>query len=177
MILVSLFIRFVLEIKSAQLFGGKIEKSYCLLLTTLQYIVYLDISQPRTGLYTSPWAGFQLTTLVVIGTDYIGSCKSNYHTITTTTACSKYKGVWCWEYLHDITEILLKVMLNNITLTLHLLDQHRWCNGERRRASLECSRSWVRDPVWSNQRLYNWYLGARYLYLNVAVEKRNISGV
>ena len=30
--------------------------------------------------------GFELTTLVVIGTDCIGSCKSNYHTITTTTA-------------------------------------------------------------------------------------------
>jgi hypothetical protein len=26
--------------------------------------------------------GFILTKLVVIGTDYIGSCKSNYHTIT-----------------------------------------------------------------------------------------------
>ena len=35
---------------------------------------------------TSQWAGFKLTTLVVIGTDCIGSCKSNYHTITTTTA-------------------------------------------------------------------------------------------
>ena len=32
------------------------------------------------------WAGFKLTTLVVIGTDCIGSCKSNYHTVTTTTA-------------------------------------------------------------------------------------------
>ena len=31
------------------------------------------------------WAGFKLTTLVVIGTDCIGSCKSNYHTITATT--------------------------------------------------------------------------------------------
>jgi hypothetical protein len=31
------------------------------------------------------WAGFELTTLVVIGIDYIGSCKSNYHTIATTT--------------------------------------------------------------------------------------------
>jgi hypothetical protein len=30
-------------------------------------------------------AGFELTTFVVIGTDCIGSCKSNYHTITTTT--------------------------------------------------------------------------------------------
>ena len=31
------------------------------------------------------WAGFKLTTLVVIGTDCIGSCKSNYHMMTTTT--------------------------------------------------------------------------------------------
>jgi hypothetical protein len=36
--------------------------------------------------YTSPWRGFELTTLVVIGTDCTCSCKSNYHTITTTTA-------------------------------------------------------------------------------------------
>ena len=33
-------------------------------------------------LYTSPWSRFELTTWVVIGTDCIGSCKSNYHTIT-----------------------------------------------------------------------------------------------
>jgi hypothetical protein len=34
------------------------------------------------------WVGFELTTLVVIGTDCIGGCKSNYPTITTmnTTA-------------------------------------------------------------------------------------------
>ena len=31
-------------------------------------------------------AGFKLTTLVVIGTDYICSFNTNYHTITTTTA-------------------------------------------------------------------------------------------
>ena len=30
-----------------------------------------------------PWTEFEFTTLVVIGTDYIGSCKSDYHTITT----------------------------------------------------------------------------------------------
>jgi hypothetical protein len=29
--------------------------------------------------------GFELTNIVVIGTDCTGSCKSNYHTITTTT--------------------------------------------------------------------------------------------
>ena len=33
-------------------------------------------------LYTSPWSKFELTTSEVIGTDCIGSCKSNYHTIT-----------------------------------------------------------------------------------------------
>ena len=32
------------------------------------------------------WAGFELTTLVMIGTDCIDSCKSNYHTITAMTA-------------------------------------------------------------------------------------------
>jgi len=32
------------------------------------------------------WAGFELTTLVVIITDCIGSYKSNYHTIMITTA-------------------------------------------------------------------------------------------
>ena len=31
------------------------------------------------------WVGCELTTLVVIGFDCIGSYKSNYHTITTTT--------------------------------------------------------------------------------------------
>ena len=31
------------------------------------------------------WVGLKLTTLVVIGTDCIDSCKSNYHTITTPT--------------------------------------------------------------------------------------------
>ena len=32
------------------------------------------------------WVGFKPTTLVVIGTDCIGSYKSNYHMITATTA-------------------------------------------------------------------------------------------
>ena len=35
------------------------------------------------------WAGFELSKLVVIGIDYIGSCKSNYHMITATTPFNK----------------------------------------------------------------------------------------
>jgi hypothetical protein len=34
-------------------------------------------------LYTLPWAGFKLTTSVVIGADCIGNYKSNYHMIMT----------------------------------------------------------------------------------------------
>ena len=51
-----------------------------------------DLSQVTDKLYhimLNPvhitWAGFELTILVVIGTDCIGSQTSNYHTITTTT--------------------------------------------------------------------------------------------
>ena len=43
----------------------------------------------------------RIQTLVVIGTDCIGSCKSKYHMITTTMA----------------PKILLKVAINTITLT------------------------------------------------------------
>jgi hypothetical protein len=52
-------------------------------------------------LYTSPWSRFKLTTSVVVGTDCIGSCKSNYHTSMAMTAptpllhhmynCNSYK--------------------------------------------------------------------------------------
>ena len=39
-------------------------------------------------LYTPPWSRLKLTKSAVIGTDCIGSCKSNYHTITATTTPS-----------------------------------------------------------------------------------------
>ena len=56
-------------------------------------------------LYTSPWALFALTTLVVIGTDCIGSYKSNYHTITTTTAPQNFSCllITSWQGVLDTT--------------------------------------------------------------------------
>ena len=52
-------------------------------------------------LYTLSWSRFELTTSVVIGTDCIGSCKSNYHTITTTTAiCHCFMTMLSWLRKH-----------------------------------------------------------------------------
>jgi hypothetical protein len=39
------------------------------------------------------WAGFELTTLVVIGTDWTGSWIHNYHTITATTASRRFVSI------------------------------------------------------------------------------------
>jgi hypothetical protein len=45
----------------------------------------IDLSQVTDKLYhimfkyTSPWTGFDITTVVVKGTDFTSSCKSNYH--------------------------------------------------------------------------------------------------
>jgi len=45
---------------------------------------------------------FELTTLVVIGTDCIGSCKSNCHTITTTDGTYTNLFVFYDKYINDI---------------------------------------------------------------------------
>ena len=56
--------------------------------TDLSLTNFITISRLE---YTSPWVGLNLTTLVVIGTDFIGSCKSNYHTITTIMSPKIFK--------------------------------------------------------------------------------------
>jgi hypothetical protein len=55
--------------------------------------------------------GFELTTLVVIGTDFTGSYKSNYHTIMTTTAPEPVKENSCnifwivlWKYFFVVDQ-------------------------------------------------------------------------
>jgi hypothetical protein len=43
------------------------------------------------------WVGLELTTLLVIRSDCIGSCKSNYHTITKTMAPLRH-----WHLIIDL---------------------------------------------------------------------------
>jgi hypothetical protein len=67
------------------------------------------------------WAGFEFTTLVVISTDCIGSCKSNYHTITTTTVPK------CGENLYvDIIKLFAIFIL-----FLHSSDEF-WINKQKK---------------------------------------------
>jgi hypothetical protein len=71
--------------------------------------------------YTPPWSRFELTISVVIGTDCIGSCKSNYHMITATTAPSKICHEWLnntvtHECVQRISELqCYLVMVENVT--------------------------------------------------------------
>ena len=64
------------------------------------------------------WVGFELTTLLVIGTDCIGNCKSNYHMITTTTVPVIYVCVCLSKFfrLHilDLDKLTKMAYLTNL---------------------------------------------------------------
>jgi len=75
-------------------------------------------------LYISPWAGFEPKTSVVIGTDCIGSCKSNYHTITPTTAPVQ-RGIELYITNLVMTRNFKTVMVNNYT-NINTTNNHLW---------------------------------------------------
>ena len=76
-----------------------------------------DLSQVADKLYhimwvhlaMKAWTGLEFTTSVVIGTDCIGSCKSNYHPFMTTTAPDRHMYILyviCMDYhylLHNMS--------------------------------------------------------------------------
>jgi hypothetical protein len=105
----------------------------------------IDLSQITDQLYhimmyTSPWKGVQPTKSVVIGTDCIGSCKSNYHSITIVDFKSSLELVlYVWfistlnkalnwiDYGYD--EPLICCELNRSLIPLN--DILVWCSVQR----------------------------------------------
>jgi hypothetical protein len=93
------------------------------------------------------WAGFELTTLVEIGIDCLGSYKSNYHTITTRTLESEhisiYKGWICQKlfFLQNNDIFLVGSLLDNFSCeelflnTLHIRSRYLKCQGKEIRKS------------------------------------------
>ena len=65
------------------------------------------ITQNAVLEYTLSCAGFKLTTLVVIGTDCTGSCKSIFHTITATAATGFFLKQNCLLYIDVLMFVLL----------------------------------------------------------------------
>jgi len=81
-------------------------------------------------LYTSPWSRFELTTLVVIGTDYIDSCKSNYHTIAATTDPINVIIIHFWKE-HSMNNNISVVEKENKTvqwLSIRILIKAKFCS-------------------------------------------------
>ena len=74
-------------------------------------------------LYTSPRSRFELTTSVVISIDYIGSCKSNYHTITGTTA-----PLFEWSYITCFRICMSTISYFCTDAQIELSGQTPFCN-------------------------------------------------
>ena len=66
-----------------------------------------DLQQVTDKLYhIMLYRGFELTTIVVIGTDCTGSCKSNYHMITTMSVTTS-------SYLHRKVQRETNILLQS----------------------------------------------------------------
>ena len=123
-------------------------------------------------LYTSPWSRFELTKSVVIGTDCICSCKSNYHTITTTTtpklllSCIIYDyygnisfkltyGNKSYQLIHgtNLTKCLWEFCITNgeNNNTISTLALYNVLYGERREDKAFSSKGTIRDIINKNK--------------------------
>ena len=74
-------------------------------------------------LYTSPWSWFEFTTSVVMGTDCIGSCKSNYYTNTARTA-PIVMDIAIVQLFKKIKESYISTIIIFWIFMIYVLDSH-----------------------------------------------------
>ena len=113
-------------------------------------------------LYTSPWSRFELTTsVVIIGTDCIGSFKSNYHTIAATTdplgdihLLTAKRYVLCIILIHFVTVVWSVdiVKRSNLAshfarLTLNWTWTFSWCTTTWTNANTYLSKTIVKQCI------------------------------
>jgi len=82
------------------------------------------------------WAGFELTMLVVIGTDCKGNCKSNYHTITTTMTPRWCDILWYITNNPSVTRlqiftVVLRIVINRIMIYEGVKRFQMWAQAYR----------------------------------------------
>ena len=64
--------------------------------------------------FTSPWGGFELTTLVGIGPDCTVNGKSNYHEITSTTVPKLIESQRSERYQRKMKNVIILFLLTNV---------------------------------------------------------------
>ena len=130
---------------------------------------------------------FELTTLVVIGTDSIGSCKSNYHTITI-------KSAPCMEVLWITKNVSTCISDEDISCSCkyYKLKPSQWKNTTvciKKKASCYFQKHWLTSQkhhklnllkLTTNQNLSNIHVQVYYRYtlkfiIWSSAEKSNIS--
>jgi hypothetical protein len=95
------------------------------------------------------WAGFKLTTLVAIGTDCIGSYKSNYHKIMTMTNPDDGERSWLVNHVKEM-----------LHFTASSVTHDWWCSDALQLSPVAVQMfeiqelSWVKitDPIWGSRR-------------------------
>jgi hypothetical protein len=120
----------------------------------------------RIMLYSSPRAGIEPTTSVVIDTYRIDSCKSNYNTITATTAPN---NLLQFEWLI----VVLRIVINFLTISRTSYISMRWWWSPRcinptlvvrmySTSSRNCS-AW--SDIWLQSVILCWFRANKSVYL------------